>query len=349
MASKKLKVGIIGTGQIGKHHIAGYKNIPDAEMVAVADLNEAEAKRVAAEYGIPHVFTDYHDLLAMDEIDSVDVCLHNFLHCPVTCDALEAGKHVYCEKPFATSAAEARKMVDTASKVGKRVSMQLGTLFSPEAQCAKELINKGVLGNIYYAKTSNYRRRGRPFVDGYGTANFVQKDKAGGGTINDMGVYHLGLMMWLLDTPKLKSVSGATFQELDMDKKRRKISGYNVEETAVGLVHFEGGLTLFFEESWAIHAEGGDGDRIYGSKAGMKLSPLTVCTNIGGVESNAAIQVGVWDGRMGLMDENHQAYRNQQTHLVWGLLGRIPMIDTGQIGLRVAEITEALYKDAEMR
>ena len=135
------------------------------------------------------------------------------------------------------------------------------------------------------------------------TAAFVKKETAGGGAINDMGVYHLGLMLYLLGMPTLKSVSAATFQELDMDKKRQKISGYNVEELAVGLVHFEGGLTMFFEEAWAIHSEGGDGDRIYGSKAGMKLNPLTVCTNIGGIESDAAIQVGVWDGRMNLMGE----------------------------------------------
>ena len=349
MASKKLKVGIIGTGQIGKHHIGQYANIPDAEMVAVADINEAEAKRVAAQYGIPHVFTDYKDLLKMDEIESVDVCLHNVLHCPVACDAFAAGKHVYCEKPLALSGAEARKMLAAAEKAGKKLSMQLGTLFTAEAQCAQEIIEKGVLGHIYYAKTSNYRRRGRPFVDGYGTANFVQKDKAGGGAINDMGVYHLGLMLYLLGQPKLKSVSAATFQELDMDKKRRKISGYNVEELAVGLVHFEGGLTMFFEEAWAIHSESGDGDRIYGSKAGMKLNPLTVCTNIGGIESNAAIQVGVWDGRMNLMGEDTPAYRNSQTHLVWGLLGRVPLIETGKIGVQVAEITEALYKSAEER
>ena len=99
--SDKLKVGIIGTGIIGTSHIRRYQSMRnDVEIVAVADLNEPEAQRVAQENDIPHLFSDYRDLLKIDEIDSVDVCLPNFLHAPVTIAALQAGKHVYCEKPM---------------------------------------------------------------------------------------------------------------------------------------------------------------------------------------------------------------------------------------------------------
>src|SRR5579862_5714827 len=96
---KKSRIGIIGTGQIGKMHLDRYRPIEDAEIVAVADINEAEAQRVAAKYNVPSVYTDYRELLKREDIDAVDVCLHNVLHRPVTVAALETGKHVFCEKP----------------------------------------------------------------------------------------------------------------------------------------------------------------------------------------------------------------------------------------------------------
>ena len=133
--SGKLKVGIIGTGIIGKGHISGYQSMSnDVDIVAIADINEAEAQHVAQENGISHVFSDYHDLLRIDEIDSVDVCLPNFLHAPVTIDALEAGKHVYCEKPMAKTGTEAQAMYDTAQRTGKKLSVQMGTVFSRESR-----------------------------------------------------------------------------------------------------------------------------------------------------------------------------------------------------------------------
>ena len=165
--SDKLKVGIIGTGIIGKSHIRRYESMRnDVEIVAIADINEAEAQRVAQENSIPRVFSDYHDLLKIDEIDSVDVCLPNFLHAPVTIDALEAGKHVYCEKPMAKTGVEAQAMYDTAQRVGKKLAVQMGTIFAKESQTAKRLIEEGTLGRVYYVKTSHYRRRGRVYVDG---------------------------------------------------------------------------------------------------------------------------------------------------------------------------------------
>jgi predicted dehydrogenase len=255
----KVKLGIIGVGQIGKHHVANYKKIPAAEIVAVADINEAEAKRVAAENNIPRVFTNFRDLLKIEEIVAVDVCLHNNFHAPMTIAALKAGKHVYCEKPMAGSYRDAKAMYDTAKRLKRNLSIQLSTLFSIETKAAKRLITEGQLGKIYYAKSSSYRRRGRPYVDGYGTASFVQKKTAAGGALFDMGVYHIAQVLYLLGNPALKTVCGSTYQETDMYADRRKISGYDVEELGIALVRLAGGITFFIEESWAIHLGGSDG------------------------------------------------------------------------------------------
>lgn len=345
---KKLRVGVIGTGMIGKHHLNAYRDMAaDVEIVAVADIREDEVKAVAANYEVANAYTDYKQLLAREDIDAVDVCLHNALHCPATLDAFAAGKHVYCEKPLALSSKEAQKMNETAAKSGKKLGMQCNTIFSPEVQTTKYLIEEGHLGKLYYAKASNYRRRGRPFVDGYGTPPFVQKDKAGGGALMDMAVYHLGLMVFLLDTPEVLTVSGSTFQQLDMDAKRRKESNYDVEELGLALVRLSGGVTLSLEEAWAIHGEAGSRHQLYGDKGGVRLNPFTFYTNLSGIDGDMTFDMNGWAYRKGQLRPETAGYASSQAHWVHALLGRVPMIDTGKIGWRVCQITEAIYKSAE--
>src|SRR5579862_6227260 len=133
---KKIRVGIIGIGIIGKHHIDNYKKIDGADIVAVADINEKECKRVADTYQIPHWYGDFRELLKRDDIDAVDVCLHNNLHLPVTVAALEAGKNVYCEKPMAGSYIDAETMLETAKKTGKKLHIQLANIYSNESRAA---------------------------------------------------------------------------------------------------------------------------------------------------------------------------------------------------------------------
>lgn len=348
--SDKLKVGIIGTGIIGKSHVRGYQSMrDDVEIVAVADIDESEARRVAQEHDIPHVFSDFRDLLRIDEIDSVDVCLPNFLHAPVTIAALEAGKHVYCEKPMAKTGPEAIAMYEAAQRTGKKLSVQMATVFTKETRTAKRLIEADALGNVYYVKTSHYRRRGRPYVDGYATPHFVQREKAGGGTLLDTAIYNMARMVYLLDNPEIETVTASTFQELDMDEGRRKDSGYDVEELGTGFVRFKGGITMFVEEAWAANMDGGEGDRIMGSKGGIRLNPFTFYTDLYGMDADVTFDIDAYERRMRSLGYRGDGYESSQQHVVWSLLGRVEMIDTGAIGLTVARITEAMYQSAEQQ
>src|SRR6185295_16486328 len=196
------------------------------------------------------------------------------LHRPVTELALRAGKHVYCEKPMAGSYADAAAMLATARDTGKKLSIQLATLFSNESRAAKELIDAGELGDVYFARSTGYRRRGRPFVDGYGTPTFVQKRNSAGGALYDMGVYHIAQMLYLLGNPTVTRVSGKTYQKTGMDEKRRSTSGYDVEELGMGLVRFEGDLTLDIIEAWAIHLDAFEGSYVVGTEGGVRLAPF---------------------------------------------------------------------------
>jgi predicted dehydrogenase len=339
----RVRIGVIGTGQIGKLHLGNYQKIEDTEIVAVADLNEAEAKRVALLYNIPNAYTDYRELLKRDDIQAVDVCLHNVLHRPVTVAALEAGKHVYCEKPMASSYADARIMYDTARRLGRKLSIQMFTLFLKETRAAKELIDGGQLGELYHARSTGFRRRGRPFVDGYGTANFVQKQHAVGGALYDMGVYHIGQMLYLLNNPTVQRITGKTYQKTPIDPNRAKISGYNVEELGLGFVRFEGGLTLDIIEAWAIHLGGMEGSSIVGTQGGVRLEPFGYFRSVGDLDLDSTADLEKAHFRWNNVRDNGDAFENSQRHWVAALQGRVPLYPTAEIALNTMLISEGIY------
>jgi len=340
----KVNIGIIGVGLIGKYHLDIYAKIPEANVVAVCDIREDEAKSVAAKHGVKRVFTDYRNMLAVDEIQSVDICVHNHLHAPMTIDALKAGKHVYCEKPIAPSYKEARQMVETARQCKRKRAVQLGTLYEPCARAAKKVIDEGKLGRIYYAKTSHYRRRGRPFVDGYGMPEFVHPKTGVHGALCDMSVYHTGRILWLLNNPRVLTVSGAAYQELDnMYEDRRKSSGYGVEEFGVGLVRLEGGVTLFLEEAWACHQDQGHGDRIFGSHGGLKLDPFTYFTTMCDIEVDATADLEEVDLRWHRCIASTADVDEPQRHWISALLGRCELIDSAGITAKAAFIFDGIF------
>ena len=343
MAKKCVKIGIIGVGQIGKRHIERYLKIPDAEIVAIADIDKPEARRVGAKYDIPHVFFHSRDLLQIDEIEAVDVCLHNNLHAPGALLAMQAGKHVYCEKPMAGSYLDARRMYDAAKRLRRKLSVQLGTLFSMETKAAKRLIDAGHLGRCYYAKSYGFRRRGRPYVDGYGSAEFVQKKWAQGGALFDMGVYHIANILHLLGNPAVKTVSGGTAQEIDMYEHRRKRAPYQVEELGFGFVRLAGNVRLFIEESWALHLDAGDGSFLVGDKGGVRLNPFGYFTTLCDMPMDAKLDLAGSDRRWHSCLAGVDAHDSPQHHWIAALLGRTPLLDTAGIALNTMKISEGIY------
>lgn len=340
---ENIRLGIIGVGQIGKMHLGGYKKVPGVEMVAAADIDRPELQRVAEEYGIPDTYYDFRDLLARDDIDAVDVCLHNNLHRPVTEAVLQSGKHAYCEKPMAGSYIDALAMYEMAKACGKKLHIQLGTLYSKETKYARYLIDENYLGRVFHARSTGFRRRGRPYVDGYGTDNFVKKEIASGGALYDMGVYHISQMLYLLGMPKVERISGKVYQETDMDAERREKSGYNVEELGMGFVKFADGITLDIIESWAIHLDNFEGSSIVGSKGGLRLSPFGYYTIANDLEINSTFNLDADSWRWHTLRENQDAYDSSQHHWAAVLQGRVELLPTAEIALQTMLISEGIY------
>lgn len=343
-----VRIGIIGVGQIGKRHVEQYSKIPAAKVVAVADIDEAEARRVAEGYAIPHVYTDFRALLQRDDITAVDVCLHNNLHMPVTVAAFQAGKHVYCEKPMAGSYRDAEMMLNAARECGRMLCIQMWSFFTNETKAAQALIEAGRLGRLYHAHSGGWRRRGRPYVDGYGSPFFVRKQHASGGALYDMGVYHLCQVLYLLGNPEVKTISGHTHQETPIDPERLRASGYDVEELAMGFVRLAGGVTLDMIESWAMHLDRLESSYIMGSEGGVRLEPFGYFHNIGDLSLDSTADLENFDFRLQQMRPNADAYTGSQPHWVAALQGRVPLLPVAEVALNAMLISEGIYLSAAL-
>jgi predicted dehydrogenase len=261
---------------------------------------------------------------------------------------MEAGKHVYCEKPMAGSYVDALAMYEAAQRTGRMLHIQLGTLYSKEHKTAKRMIQEGMLGKLYYARSFGFRRRGRVYVDGYGTPAFVQKEVAAGGALFDMGVYHIAQVLDLLGNPKALTITGTTHQEIPMYEDRAREAGYSVEELGLGFARLQGGITLSIEESWAIHYDGSESSKILGAKGGLKLNPLTYFTTQGDVELTSTVDVAAADTRWHRCMKDYDAYDSSQHHWIAALAGRVPLLPTAALALNVALISEGIYLSQEL-
>lgn len=340
---KTIRIGVIGVGQIGKHHLDNYQKIKGAEVVAIADIDEPEARRVQELYKIPDMYTTGQELLKRDDIEAVDVCLHNNLHVSGTVAALKAGKHVYCEKPMAGAYHDAETMLRTARELGLNLSIQLSTVFSNETKAAQSLIEQGMLGKIYHARSTGFRRRGRPYVDGYGKPAFVQKPNSGGGALYDMGVYHISNLLYLLGNPKVERISGKTYQETDMDPVRKESSGYSVEELGLGFVRLQDGITMDIIEAWAIHLDKFEGSSLAGTKGGVRLAPFGFYRSAGDLDLDASASMDGFDWRLHNVRAGGDAYDSPQHHWIAALQGRVDLLPTAEIALNTMLISEGIY------
>ncbi|MFQ5808237.1 MAG: Gfo/Idh/MocA family protein [Armatimonadota bacterium] len=274
----KLNVGLIGVGVIGVKQLESFLACEDAKVLAVADVKADVARSVGKDFGIPHVFTDYRELLDVDGLDAVSVCTPPFAHAEPTCAAAAAGKHVLCEKPMAMSVKEAQDMVAACREARVKLGIcHARSRFSPRAEAMRRCVTSGFLGDVYYARISRFRRRGRPGLDILVDSRwFLDSSKAGGGCLMDIGCYDIDLMLYVLDRPKPVSVAAMTFQGVGEPAPAGVV--HDVEDQATVFVRFEGGLTVTFEQSFAANMANADDIRIVGTKAGLAGDPWEIYT-----------------------------------------------------------------------
>ena len=342
-AKDPIRIGMIGVGQIAQAHLKNYSKIEGADIVAAADIDAERLKNSAEKFNIPHTYSNFRELLKRDDIQAVDVCLHNNFHMPMTVAALEAGKDVYCEKPMAGAYADAEHMLKVARSLGRKLSIQLSTLFRPATRVARTLIDENQLGKIYHARSTGYRRRGRPYVDGYGAQAFVSREIAAGGALYDMGVYHIAQILYLLGNPTPMRVSGKTYQETPIDPKRKADSGYDVEELGMGFVRFDDGLSMDIIESWAVHMDAFEGSSVFGSEGGIRLDPFGYFHRVGDMVVDSTVDLRSASSRWQTVHGIGNVYDSPQNHWIAALQGRVELLPTAEIALNTMLISEGIY------
>ncbi|NLK08917.1 MAG: Gfo/Idh/MocA family oxidoreductase [Firmicutes bacterium] len=343
-----IRIGVIGVGGIAQYsHIPAYLNTPGIELVAVADINEKKLNYVAEKFSVPHKFVDYKDLLARQDIDAVSICTPNYLHIPMSIDALKAGKHVLCEKPVAVKGADAEAVIKEAEKQGKVFMGGFCTRFGKTSQFLKKQIEAGKFGDIYYAKGANIRRRGIPGLGGW----FTTKEQSYGGSMLDIGVHALDRMYWLMGAPEPVAVSGAVFQAFKDDavdggwppvdsRVGDVYAGINdVDDMASGYVRFDNGATLLIEAGWASNAEPASYIQLFGTKAGAVegFRGVKVFADTEGTLLDVEPQV----------DTRANTYEAEIAHFADCIRNdKQPMTRPNEI-INVAKIIEAVYKSSE--
>ena len=258
-ANETVRVGIIGCGGIAKSkHMPSLSKLKNVKMVAFCDIIEERALAARERFGTPDcaVYTDYKKLLEDKTIDVVHVLTPNRSHSFITVDALEAGKHVMCEKPMAINSVEAKKMLDAANRTGKKLTIGYQTRNRADAVYLKKLVEDGIFGDIYYAKATAIRRRAVPT---WGV--FLNEYEQGGGPLIDIGTHALDLTLYMLDNYKPKYCVGTTYHKLSQGSLEHQGNPwgswdpekFTVEDSAFGFIVMENGATINLESSWALN------------------------------------------------------------------------------------------------
>ena len=287
--AKKLRIGIIGCGWIADAHMNAYKNQPDVEIVAGADLIPGKAAKFFEKHGVEGAKSDYasHKEMLDDEslaLDAVSICTYNRQHAEPAIYALKKGVNVLLEKPFTVTLDEAVEVMKAEKESGKVLSIGFQPRLDANMQMIKKICQSGELGEIYYIQTGGGRRRGIPTP--FGTT-FIEDKTAGLGALGDIGCYSLDMVLNAIGYPKPLTVSGyksnffgtsSTYSGYRADKREEYSKLFGVDDFAAAFVRLEGGIVLDFRIAWAMNMDTPGDTIILGTKGGLRI-PSTECWN----------------------------------------------------------------------
>lgn len=256
-----LRVGVVGCGQIAETaHLPNFAQLPDVDLVAVADRDRERAERCSRAFSVPSAFDSFETMLGESDLDALSICVPNKFHAPYAIAALNTGVHVLCEKPPAMTGEEAAAMAAAAQLNGKVLSFGFHYRWSVGAQTVKRFVNARDLGGIHAASAVSLRRRGIP-----GWRTFDDKDTQDGGPLMDIGVHVLDLALWLMGYPRPSVVLATTHRGIGSREGVGAMGAwdwrnYSVEDMVRGMICFDNGASLLLETSFAANV--GEEERI---------------------------------------------------------------------------------------
>ncbi len=341
---RTVRVAVVGLGWPGMRHLEAYLKHSSAEVVAVCDANPTLLASVQRQHQIELGFDNLESLLALDGLDAVSICTPNFLHEPMVCAALAAGKHVLCEKPLAATLEQGERIAATARASDRVCMVGFSRRYRDDSRAVKALVESGELGEIYHAHTGWLRRRFNPSVRGW----FLSKAQSGGGPLIDLGVHMLDLALWLMGNPKAVSVSGAVSHHFG--ERLGRGASVDVEDMASAYVRLENGAVIVLETSW--YSFSGATDHIFcellGTRGGAKI-------DLGTTSPTPPVEVYVDRGSVPLVaapvipsvDQTTVSFSNEIAEFIAAIQEERAPASTVEQGLEILRILDAIYRSAE--
>jgi predicted dehydrogenase len=337
--ARKVRVGVMGLG-IGQSHIANYKGVDAAEVVAFCDKDAAWLAHMQKQHGAVRGYTNYRQMLKDAEIDAVSVCLPTYLHAEATIASLKAGKHVLCEKPMAVNGREAQAMAAAARASKKVLAISQNRRFERSSQYLKGCMEKGQFGDVYFVRVGWQRPMGMfPVPDaeratGRYSRNWFNEKAKGGGVLRDLGSHMLDLTMWLLDFPKVRQVVSANYCLFTPAIAARTGEKADAEDFGSGTVLLENGASLQLEVNFGAHIEKESVFlEIYGRRGGASLRDgvMKTFTEDGGAYTATTVQNYLSPGG------------TTQGDFVDAVLNRRKPLVTPDQGVRIIQLLDSLY------
>ena len=348
------KVAVIGAGGMLEYHVGGFKEA-GAKIVAIADTNTAAAATAAKEWDIPNAYTDVAEMLSESDADAVSIIVPNKYHAPLSIECLNAGRHVFCEKPPALNASEVEEMIAAAKESGKSLMFNFNNRARPESYKVMELVSNGAIGTINSAQAKWVRRTGIPGFGGW----FTTKALSGGGPLIDL-LHMIDLAMYFMGYPEPAHVLGQTFNDFITDKSFKGPWGIpdqkngitDVESSAHGFVTFRSGQVLTLQVSWAEMVKQEEVSVVFqGTKGGGKVERLFEADGVddtavdiceiyvqqGGKSVDKTIEVEACED----MGRNRSA-----ANFIAVIEGREPPLNTPDQALVLMRVIDAIYESA---
>ena len=334
---RTLKVGVIGCGSIARRrHLLEYEANSNVEIVAVCDIIADRAEEMATAYNAK-AFVDYKELLATEGLDAVSVCLPNYLHAPVSIEALNAGYHVLCEKPMAISKEEAENMIEAAEKNDKKLMIGHNQRFVSSHQKAKELIDSGAIGKVYSFRTTF----GHPGPEAWSIDGreswFFDKEQAFIGALGDLGVHKSDLIRYLLG----EITEVGAFVETNAKEDTE------IDDNAVCIVKTENGVIGTITASWAYVASGDNSTVIYGENAIIRLEDDPVYSLIVQYKNGETVNYEL--DKIQTNEEGGQTNTHVIDHFVDSIIQDKEPLINGEEGMRSLDVILAAIESNETK
>lgn len=328
---EKTKVGVIGLGGIAQLvHLPNLAKLSNAEVAAVADIDKRKVTAIADKFNVKNRYTDYKELLNREDIDAVIIATPTNAHSEIALESLKKGKHVLVEKPFVRSYEEGLPLVEQAINSGKLVVVGMNLRHRPDAMLLKSVVSSEEIGKIFFIKGGWIRRQSSD------QAWFMKKEEAGGGVIIDLGIVLLDLALWLLDYPKVETVSTQNFYQ----------NTKNIEDSSISFLRCNNSRLISLETSWSLPMEKDSSYfTIYGTGGYATLNPFRVYKKY----EDEYIEVGSSQTESSVV-LFQKSYLNELKNFIGAIRGINPVISTGEEALERLKIIEAMYKSsAEMK